>query len=53
MKRLRVLVLMHDYLVPPGDATKVPDKKYVEWKTEFDVLSGLDELQHAVHKLGV
>jgi D-alanine-D-alanine ligase len=44
---------MHDYLVPPGDATKVPDKKYVEWKTEFDVLSGLDELQHAVHKLGV
>ena len=53
MKRLRVLVLMHDYLVPPEDVTKVPDKKYVEWKTEFDVLSGLKELHHTIHQLGV
>jgi D-alanine-D-alanine ligase len=53
MKRLRVLVLMHDYLVPPADHTG-QDPVTAPWRTEYDVLSTLrDELGHDVHELGV
>ena len=52
MKKLRVLALMHDYLVPPGDTTG-HDLKTVEWKTEYDVTSTLGELGHDVQVLGV
>lgn len=53
MKKLRVLVLMHDYQVPPEDATK-EDAEQAPWKTEFDVLRTVrDELEHDVHVLGV
>ena len=38
MKKLRVLVLMHDYLVPPEDVSG-HDLGTVEWKTEYDVTS--------------
>ena len=48
-----MLVLMHDYQVPPGDATR-EDAEQAPWKTEFDVLRTVrDELEHDVHVLGV
>jgi len=47
-----VLVLMHDYLVPPDDVSGV-DLSSVEWKTEYDVRSTLQELGHDVRVLGV
>jgi D-alanine-D-alanine ligase len=53
MKKLRVLVLMHDYQVPPDDAAQ-QDAETAPWKTEFDVLRTVrDELEHDVHVLGV
>jgi len=53
MRRLRVLVLMHHYLVPPDDITG-HDLATAPWKTEHDVLRTVrDELQHEVHVLGV
>jgi D-alanine-D-alanine ligase len=52
MKKLRVLVLMHHYLVPPPDAAD-HDLATVNWKTEYDVLHTLRELEHDVHPLGV
>jgi D-alanine-D-alanine ligase len=52
MKKLRVLVLMHDYLVPPEDAAS-HDLVTVEWKTEYDVTTTLRELGHHVQALGV
>jgi D-alanine-D-alanine ligase len=52
MKKLRVLVLMHDYLVPPEDVSG-HDLATVEWKTEYDVTSTLHELGHDVRALGV
>jgi D-alanine-D-alanine ligase len=53
MKKLRVLVLMHDYQVPPEDAAR-QDAEHATWKTEFDVLRTVrDELEHDVHVLGV
>ncbi len=53
MRKLRVLVLMHDYQVPPSDVGGV-DIATAPWKTEYDVLSTLrDELGHDIHVLGV
>jgi D-alanine-D-alanine ligase len=52
MKRLRVLVLMHEDLVPP-DQVSGQDLKSVAWRTEYDVVSTLKQLGHEVHPLGV
>jgi D-alanine-D-alanine ligase len=53
MKRLRVLVLMHHYLVPPDDVSG-HDTATATWKTEYDVLRTVrDELGHEVQVLGI
>src|SRR5262245_18098218 len=52
MKPLRVLVLMHEDLVPP-DAPGDVDMLAVPWKTEFDVVSTLREMGHEARPLGV
>ena len=52
MKRLRILVLMHEDLVPPENVTGY-DVKTVEWRTEYDVVSTLKKLGHDVYPLGV
>lgn len=51
MRRLRVLVLMHESLVPP-DSIENPEA-VGEWKMEWDVCSALRNLGHEVTKLGV
>lgn len=53
MRKLRVLVLMHDYLVPPADVSN-QDPVTAPWRTEYDVLTTVrDQLEHDVHVLGV
>jgi D-alanine-D-alanine ligase len=52
MKALRVLALMHDYLVPPDDTDGV-DVIQAPWKMEFDVVSHLEDMGHQVRKIGV
>ena len=52
MKALRVLALMHDYLVPPGDTAGL-DTVNVPWRMEFDVVSHLESMSHHVRKVGV
>ncbi len=52
MKALKVLALMHDYLVPPDDTEGV-DVVQVPWKMEFDVVSHLEDMGHQVRKVGV
>ncbi len=52
MKKLRILALMDEALVPPEDLRGI-DVAEVEWKTEFDVVSALRELGHEVQCLGV
>lgn len=52
MKRLRVLVLMHEDLVPPNQVNGY-DLNVVEWRTEYDVISTLKKLGHDVYPLGV
>ena len=52
MKKLRVLALVHDHLVPPEDTTGI-DVTEAEWKMEYDVLVTLQEMGHTVRVLGV
>jgi D-alanine-D-alanine ligase len=50
MKKLRVLALVHDHLVPPGDTTGI-DILEAEWKMEYDVIETLREMGHDVRVL--
>jgi D-alanine-D-alanine ligase len=53
MKTQRILVLMHENLVPPDSIEGLTDKDMAEWKTEYDVCAGLHNLGHQVRPLGV
>ncbi|HSN73049.1 MAG TPA: hypothetical protein VLT59_16155 [Steroidobacteraceae bacterium] len=53
MKLLRILVLMHESLVPPDDLTGYTDKQIDEFKTEYDVMAFLEEAGHDVRALGL
>ena len=53
MRKLRVLVLMHHYLVPP-DKVSGHDVYTAQWRTEYDVVKALKtRLKHDTHVLGV
>ena len=52
MRRLRILVLMHEDLVPP-DPLHGQEITGAAWKTEYDVVSTLRKLGHDVKPLGV
>jgi D-alanine-D-alanine ligase len=49
---LRVLVLMHDYMVPPDDLSGL-NLLEMPWKTEHDIIVTLGEMGHEVRKVGV
>jgi D-alanine-D-alanine ligase len=51
-RKLRILALMHDYLVPPGDVTGI-DVTTAKWKMEFDVTHSLEHMGHDVRPLGL
>jgi D-alanine-D-alanine ligase len=53
MRKLRVLALMHEDLVPPQDTSERSGPNIVPWRTEHDVLSALRELGHEVQAIGV
>lgn len=53
MRKLRVLVLMHEDLVPPDSLENYTDKEIQPWKCEFDVVSTLRAMGHEVQPLGV
>jgi D-alanine-D-alanine ligase len=52
VKKLKILALMHDLLVPPEDVSGL-NLVEVDWKMEFDVTVTLRELGHEVFCLGV
>lgn len=53
MKRRRVLVLCHEDLVPPSDATGISAEEMQPWKTEYHVIEALQQLGHEVQVAGV
>jgi len=53
MKNLRVLVLVHETLVPPEDTSGYSEQQIDEWRTEYDVTSSLRAVGHEVKVLGL
>lgn len=53
MKKLRVLVLMHESLVPPAALDGYTEQQINEWKTEYDVMTFLRNAGHEVRALGL
>jgi D-alanine-D-alanine ligase len=53
MRKKRVLVLTHVDLLPPDDITGKPDDEVFEYKTDYDVVTGLRGLGHEVQPLGL
>ena len=53
MKKLRVMVLMHESLVPPETMDGFSEDEVLEWKTEYDVVTTIREIGHEVLPIGV
>lgn len=49
----RILVLMHEEVVPPDTLEGLSEDEIEAVRTEEDVVSGLRQLGHEVHKIGV
>jgi D-alanine-D-alanine ligase len=52
-KKLRVIALMREDLIPPDTLDNVEDKEKEEWRTEYDVVSTLRRMGHEVLPVGV
>ena len=48
-KKLRIIVLVHQDLVPPDSLDGLSDKEKAEIKTEYDVTSTLKKMGHEVY----
>src|SRR5437867_10980201 len=53
MKKLSVLALMHEDLIPPEKPGEGVDLATVEWKTEYDIVTTLRDMGHEVSPLGL
>jgi D-alanine-D-alanine ligase len=53
MKPLRVLVLVHETLVPPDHTSGYTPQQVDEWRTEYDVITSLKAMGHEVRTLGM
>ena len=53
MSKLRVLLLMHEHLVPPESIDGLTQAEINPWLMEWDVRKALRQLGHDVHELGV
>src|SRR5688572_32023979 len=52
-KKLRIIVLVHEDLVPPDSLNGLSDKEKLEIKTEYDVASTLKKMGHEVYPVGL
>lgn len=52
-KPLRVMVLVHEDLVPPDSIEGLTEAQIQPWKTEFDVIATLRNIGHEVQVVGV
>lgn len=53
MRRSKILLIVHESLVPPEDAAEKIEDARCEWRTEYDVLSTLRSLGHNVQVIGI
>ena len=53
MKTRRVLVLVHETLIPPEDSSGFTEQEIDAWRTEYDVTTSLRAMGHQVKVLGM
>ena len=53
MKKLRIVVMTHESVVPPADVTDLTDEQIDEFRMEYDVRSTLEDLGHDVRVIGI
>jgi len=53
MKQLKILVVVHETLVPPESIDGLSEQQIDEWRTEYDVIRTLRLIGHEVQVLGV
>jgi D-alanine-D-alanine ligase len=51
--KLRVLVLLHEDLLPPPNLDGVENKEKEKWRTEYDVITTLKQMGHEVIPCGL
>ena len=52
-KKLRIMVLMHESLIPPDSLEGISEEEILDWKTEYDVVTTLRTMGHEVFPVGV
>ena len=52
-KRLRVIVLCQENLIPPDSLEGYTERQIIEWKTEYDVVQALKGMGHEVYPVGL
>jgi D-alanine-D-alanine ligase len=52
-KKLRIIVLVHEDLIPPDTLEGLSEKETAAVKTEYDVISTLKKMGHEVHAIGL
>jgi D-alanine-D-alanine ligase len=52
-KNLRVLVVVHEDLVPPDSVEGMSDEEISDFRCEYDVVTALRELKHEVRVVGI
>jgi D-alanine-D-alanine ligase len=53
MKRYRVLLMVHEALVPPEDTSGLSEDEIDKFRTEYDALTALRALGHEVRVIGI
>lgn len=53
MKSLRILLMVHEALVPPDDLTGLSESEIDRFRTEYNVLAALHNLGHKVRVIGI
>ena len=53
MRKLRILVAVHETLIPPDSLEGRTEQEIDEWRTEYDVVSTFKKAGHDVQVLGV
>ena len=53
MKKLKILVAVHETLIPPDSLAGHDQRQIDEWRTEYDVVSHLKQAGHDVRCIGL
>ena len=53
MRKLRILLMVHEALVPPDDISSLEESEIDKFRTEYNALAALQNLGHEVRVIGI